>query len=180
MTKPTKWVCARPVWSESSLSAWRNLGSLATLWARSEDWSDWVDAQADLSLRWAHPIMLVLSCRGSLLFGKRVTLNPGQGGVRDVASVIISQEQTQSNRVCCFQILDAIFPKDPFSDYQLNRVWYIHILFDFLAFKDSFPVDLINESDSRNMTLSETQFLITIVSDNVVTTTGSPINIISS
>ena len=31
----------RPVWSESSLSAWRKLGSLA-------------DAQADLSLRWAH------------------------------------------------------------------------------------------------------------------------------
>ena len=33
------------IWSESSLSAWRNLGSLATHWA---------DAQADLSLRWAH------------------------------------------------------------------------------------------------------------------------------
>ena len=40
----------RPVWSESSLSAWRKLGSLATKWAHSEDWSDW----ADLSLRWAH------------------------------------------------------------------------------------------------------------------------------
>ena len=39
-----------PVWSESSLSAWRNTGSLATHWAHSEDWSDWVDAQADLSL----------------------------------------------------------------------------------------------------------------------------------
>ena len=43
MTKPTK-----------SLSAWRKLGSLATHWAHSEDWSDWADAQADLSLRWAH------------------------------------------------------------------------------------------------------------------------------
>ena len=43
-----------PVWSESSLSAWRNLGSLATQWVDSEDWSDWTDAQADLSLRWAH------------------------------------------------------------------------------------------------------------------------------
>ena len=41
----------RPVWSESSLSAWRKLGSLAT---HSEDWSDWADAQADLSLRWAN------------------------------------------------------------------------------------------------------------------------------
>ena len=45
-----------PVWSESSLSAWRNLGSLATHWAHSED-SDQtgqIDAQADLSLRCAH------------------------------------------------------------------------------------------------------------------------------
>ena len=31
----------RPVWSESSLSAWTNLRSLATHWAHSEDWSDW-------------------------------------------------------------------------------------------------------------------------------------------
>ena len=43
-----------PVWSESSLSAWRKLGSSATHWAHSEDWSDWADAQADLSLRWTH------------------------------------------------------------------------------------------------------------------------------
>ena len=48
----------RPVWSETLLSAWWKLGSLATHWAHSEDsdqpkhpwrlWSDW----ADLSLRW--------------------------------------------------------------------------------------------------------------------------------
>ena len=44
----------RPVWSESSLSAWRSIGSLATHWAHSEDWSDWAGAQADLSLCWAH------------------------------------------------------------------------------------------------------------------------------
>ena len=43
-----------PVWSESLLSAWRKLGSLATHWAHTEDWSDWVDAQADPSLRLAH------------------------------------------------------------------------------------------------------------------------------
>ena len=56
----------RPVWSESSLSAWRNLGSLATYWAHSED-SDqtwrmsrliWVFAGRTLTL-------LVLSCCGS-------------------------------------------------------------------------------------------------------------------
>ena len=60
----------RPVWSESSLSAWRKLWSLATHWAHSKDsdktgrmkkawvfskdWLDWADAQADLSLRLAH------------------------------------------------------------------------------------------------------------------------------
>ena len=27
-------------------------------------------------------------------------------------------EQTQSNRVCCFQTLDAVFPKDLLSDYS--------------------------------------------------------------
>ena len=47
MTKPTKWplrpantqisVCIRPAWSESSLSVWRNLGSLATHWVHNED-----------------------------------------------------------------------------------------------------------------------------------------------
>ena len=47
MTTPTKWpVCPvqtrislgiHPVWSESLLSVWRNLGFLATKWAHSED-----------------------------------------------------------------------------------------------------------------------------------------------
>ena len=47
MTKPTKWhvrpaktqisLGIRPVWSESSPSAWRKLRSLATHWAHSED-----------------------------------------------------------------------------------------------------------------------------------------------
>ena len=76
ITKPTKWhgrpaktqisLDIRPDWTESSLSAWRKPGSLATHWVHSEDsgqtghdpqrrlWSDWADAQADLSLRWAH------------------------------------------------------------------------------------------------------------------------------
>ena len=56
----------RPVWSESSLSAWRKLGSLATHWVHSEN-SDqtgrmprliWVFAGCTL-------ILLVLSGRGS-------------------------------------------------------------------------------------------------------------------
>ena len=47
-----------PVWSASSLSAWRKFWSLATHWAHTEDWSDWADAQADLSLRWAHSLFV--------------------------------------------------------------------------------------------------------------------------
>ena len=39
MTKPTKWLCPAKtqVWSESSLSTWGKLGSLATHWEHSED-----------------------------------------------------------------------------------------------------------------------------------------------
>ena len=46
MTKPTMWLCAQqrlrsawtsPVWSESSLSTWRKLESLATHWVHSKD-----------------------------------------------------------------------------------------------------------------------------------------------
>ena len=44
----------RPVWSESALSTWRKLWSLATHWAQRRLWLDWANAQADLSLRCAH------------------------------------------------------------------------------------------------------------------------------
>ena len=35
-------------------SAWASAQSLITYWVHSEDWSDWADAKADRSLRWAH------------------------------------------------------------------------------------------------------------------------------
>ena len=45
----------RPIWSESSLSAWRKSWVLSyRLSAQRRLWSDWADAQADLSLRWTH------------------------------------------------------------------------------------------------------------------------------
>ena len=43
-----------PVWSESLLCAQWVAKDPSFLHADSEDWSDWADAQADLSLRWAH------------------------------------------------------------------------------------------------------------------------------
>ena len=76
MSKPTKWhvhpaktqisLGIRPVWSESSLSAWRKLGSLATHWAHSED----SDQTGQMSrLIWVVAgrtvILLVLSWGGS-------------------------------------------------------------------------------------------------------------------
>ena len=66
MTKPT--CVQRRLRSESSLSAWRNLGSLATHWAHSKDTNQtgrmprliWVFAGRIVTL-------LVLSCRGSFV-----------------------------------------------------------------------------------------------------------------
>ena len=65
MTKPTKWhmrpaktlisLGIRPVWSESSLIAWKKAWVLSyPLSAQRRLWTDWADAQADLSLRWVH------------------------------------------------------------------------------------------------------------------------------
>ena len=56
----------RPVWSESSLSAWRKSGSLATHWAHSEN-SDQTGRMTRLIWVFAGrtDTLLVLSCRGS-------------------------------------------------------------------------------------------------------------------
>ena len=51
------WVCAQS--DQSSLSAYRNLGSLATHWMHSEDSDQTV--QADLSLHWVHRLFCWLS-----------------------------------------------------------------------------------------------------------------------
>ena len=47
---------------QSFLPTWRKLESLATDKALNKDWLDWVDAQADLSFRRAHVVLLSLSC----------------------------------------------------------------------------------------------------------------------
>ena len=47
-------LCIRPVWSESLLSTQWLAKDPSFFHADNEDWSDWADAQADLSLRWAH------------------------------------------------------------------------------------------------------------------------------
>ena len=70
--KPTKWpvrpakthisLGIGPVWSEPSLSAWRNIGSLSTqMSAQRSLWSNWADVQAESSLG-AQITLFVLSC----------------------------------------------------------------------------------------------------------------------
>ena len=54
-----------PVWSESSLFAWRNLGSLATHWVHSKDWSDWAEPRLIWVIAERTAILLVLSCHSS-------------------------------------------------------------------------------------------------------------------
>ena len=71
----------RPVWSESSLSAWRNLGSLTTHWSHSED-SDQTGRMPRLIWVFAGrtATLLVLSCRGSFLcfsFASPITICSG-------------------------------------------------------------------------------------------------------
>ena len=63
MTKPTKWVCAkqrlRSAWASSlirfftvhSMGSW---GPKVSSCGQRRLWSDWADAQADLSLHWGH------------------------------------------------------------------------------------------------------------------------------
>ena len=61
-----KKVSVQPVWSESLLSIWRKLGSLATHLAHSEDADQTVWMRR---LIWAHAILLVLSyCSSDLLY----------------------------------------------------------------------------------------------------------------
>ena len=64
MTKPTKWhvrpaktqmsLVIRPVWSVFAVCMKKAWVLSYPLSAQQRLWSDWVDAQADLSLRWAH------------------------------------------------------------------------------------------------------------------------------
>ena len=79
----------RPVWSESSLSAWRNLGPLATHWAQSED-SDRTGRMPRLLWVFAGRtvILLVLSCRGS--FQYRAVGRTGRSG--DIVPSVVGLE----------------------------------------------------------------------------------------
>ena len=116
MTKPTKWhvrpaktqisLGIHPVWSESSLSAWRKLGSLATHWVHSED-SDQTGWMPRLIwvLAGCTVILLVLSRGGSIM------LKPHRPNFRIMAApvaewlrpLIFSTLNRSSSRCCAFE-----------------------------------------------------------------------------
>ena len=103
----------RPVWSESSLCAWRNLGSLATHWAHGED-SDqtgrmprliWVFAGRTL-------ISLVLSWGGSVR----------------IITVVEQGFFTWGLQFCCLQWLKFLFCANV---YAWKRKEESYLLLDF-------------------------------------------------
>ena len=68
-TKTENCLGIRQVWSGSSLSMWRKLGSLATIWAHSEDSDQTWRLPKLIRVFTGHTvILLVLSCRDSFIF----------------------------------------------------------------------------------------------------------------
>ena len=86
----------RPVWSESLLSAWRKLGSLATQWVHCEDsdqtgWMPrliWVFAGRTL-------ILLVLSCRSSIMGNIMENLFQGKKSIESLVRWFANLPQPQ-------------------------------------------------------------------------------------
>ena len=107
MTKPTKWplrpaktqisLGIRPVWSESSLSAWRNIGSSATHWAHCED-SDQIGWMTRLiwvfAGRKGHFVGFVMRCltfrKGILIFASDLRNKPHFRRPGSLAQSIVS------------------------------------------------------------------------------------------
>ena len=119
MTKPRKWLCTHwrlgSAWAsaqsdQSSLSAWWKLGPLATHWAHSKDsdqlWSDWADAQADLSLHWAHSHFVGFVMRRLMLFEPWLsqtyenTCNPLEDSDQPVHLCTVWSESLMSTSEC--------------------------------------------------------------------------------
>ena len=92
------WASAQ--FDQSSLLAWRRFVSLATHKTHMEDWSDWANAQADLSLRWAHRLL----CRDFLALTQIVHIS-----------------------CFCFQLLELFDSEDPrerdFLKTVLHRIY---------------------------------------------------------
>ena len=112
MTKPAKWLCAQGRLRSAWASAQSDPSLLCPQWvakdssflhADSKDWSDWVDAQANLSLRWEHmPFCWFCGEAAHLWFWESETI------VGSVNWFFVINHQGQlffNNMVCvCFQL----------------------------------------------------------------------------
>ena len=110
MIKPTKWhvrpaktqisLGIRRVWSESSLSAWRKLGSLATHWAHSEDFDQTGRMPgADLSLHWAHSHFVGFVMRRPLIYLLQVHKTFSGTTLSSSLSKVFEKQLCNSNNV---------------------------------------------------------------------------------
>ena len=70
MTKPKNWHVHPAKTQISLIRVFAVSMKKATHWAHSELWSDWADAQADLSLRWAHSHFVGFVMRQLILWEK--------------------------------------------------------------------------------------------------------------
>ena len=139
MTKPTMWLCAqrrlRSAWasaqSDQSLSFALKWVAKDTsfLHADSEDsdqpglWSDWADAQADLSLRWA-PTHFVGFVTRQLIFeqaGLRHTSNwSGSSATFMYIELIIWQQHLITNQWWFFRMLYIDFNRVRYETMYIN------------------------------------------------------------
>ena len=115
----------RPVWSESSLSAWRKLGSLATHWVHSED-SDQTGRMPRLILVFAgHTLtLLVLSCRGSDVFFMIYQL------IQNWHFMCLEKKHTQKNPLQKIERLNKPFSWHHVYALCLNEDWndYVNVI----------------------------------------------------
>ena len=71
--------------------------------------------------------LVLWDCKVQHLFENRVALNSGLGGVRNVASVIISHEQTQKTESAVFKLYMLYFQRILFTDNLETTTAVVHI-----------------------------------------------------
>ena len=131
----TNKVTVRPVWSETSLSAWRKRGSLATHWAHSED-SDQTGRVPRLIWVFAGrtAILLVLSCRGSIMFKPRLLFHK--------TTAVCSFRTPSTFLQGCFSSSSPLW-KDLLAVCLCVHVLWFHVLSNLLLLLRRLPCTLL-------------------------------------
>ena len=151
MTKPTKWVCVqrrfRSAWAsaqsdQSSLSAWRKLGSLATHWAHSEDsdqtgrmpWLIWVFAGCTVTL-------LVLSCCSSFVLSMLISTRHNFGHTMPDCVIVAFYAQNFENigGAYCFWLVHQCVCH-AFYAFELCMLRSWNFIYMDSSWKNSWPI----------------------------------------